>query len=392
MTGESNRRSLDRVLGEELDDLSSQGLLRKLKTITGTDNQADSIYDSRLVSFGSNDYLGLAKHPAIKAAQEDALRFGAGSTGSRLTSGNLAIHVQLEQAIAKFKHAADSALFSSGYSANIGAITALTDASDLIVSDSLNHASLIDGCRLSRAAVRIYRHCNVEHARELLADRDNFRRVLLITDGVFSMDGDLAPLPILADLCDEFDSWLMVDDAHGTGVYGATGGGIVEHFGLVDKVPIQMGTLSKAIGTSGGFVAGSQILAQFLRNKARSFVYSTAPSPASSAAALKALELIQTQPGLRRRLQENIVSIRIGLKTLGLTVPPGNSPIIPVIVGDADKAVMISNELEKKGIWIPAIRPPTVPPGTSRLRITVSAAHSDDDISRLIAALSSVSS
>jgi len=335
-----------------------------------------------LISFGSNDYLGLSLHPDLLDAAKDALTIGAGATGSRLTSGNIELHEKLESAVAEFKHAEAAIVFSTGYTANIGVISALVESGDLILSDSLNHASLIDGCRLSKAEIRIYRHNDIEHANALLKDRSHYRRLLIVTDSVFSMDGDLARLPELADLADQFDGWLMADDAHGTGVYGEAGCGTAEHFKVGSRIDVQMGTLSKALGTAGGFVAGSNVLIDFLRNKARSFMFSTAPPPSSSAAALAAIRLIQNEPSLREKLFENCRTMRDGLRSYGISLIESDSPIIPVIVGSAQDAVRVSQQLERLGFWIPAIRPPTVPKGLSRLRITVTAAHNSDDIQK----------
>jgi 8-amino-7-oxononanoate synthase len=309
------------------------------------------------------------------AAAEAASEWGAGATGSRLTTGSLALHSALEAELAALKGAEGAVLFGSGYEAAVGTIPALVGRGDLILSDSLNHASLIDGCRLSRAEVRVYRHRDVDHARELLADRSSFRRCLLVSDGVFSMDGDLAPLPELCDLCDAFDTWLMVDDAHGTGVLGERGGGTVEHFGLEGRVPVQMGTLSKALGSQGGFVAGSAALAEYLRNRARTFIFSTAPTPAAAAAARASLRIVREEPQLRTGLLRRAAYLRKGLRSLGFDVPEGETPIVPVLVGESDRALALAAVLEEEGVWAPAIRPPTVPSGTARLRLCVQATH-----------------
>ena len=383
----SGRLALDEILQAELEILASSGLHRRLCRIDEVGNGRAFINGRELIAFGSNNYLGLAGHPELKKAAAHALEWGVGATGSRLTTGNFALHELLEQDIARFKHAEAAIIFSSGYAANVGVIPALAEKQDLILSDSLNHASLIDGCRLSRAEVRIYNHCDTDHVRNLLSDRSSFRRCLVTTDSVFSMDGDIAPLNRLVEICDGNDAWLLVDDAHGTGVYGERGSGLVEHCGLVGRVHIQMGTLSKAVGAAGAFVAGSETLIDFLRNKARSFIFSTASSPADVAAARKSLELIGAEPERRDVLRKNIKVMRDGLAELGLTVLPGDSPIIPLIIGDADEAVAVSSNLEASGIWIPAIRPPTIPVGTSRLRITVTAAHSEDDILTALAVI-----
>jgi 8-amino-7-oxononanoate synthase len=380
---------IERALLDELIALREMDRLRTLRKIDQRDGVCVVIDGRPLISFGSNDYLGLSSHPDVIAAGIEALTHGAGATGSRLTTGNFALHEELENKIAHLKHAEASIVFSSGYAANIGTIPALVGRGDLILSDELNHASLIDGCRLSRAEVRIYRHADIEHTQTLLADRQAYSRLLVVTDSVFSMDGDFAPLNKLARLCNENDGCLMVDDAHGLGVFGDSGSGVIEHLGLRGSsvTLVQMGTLSKAAGGVGGFVAGSQILIDFLRNRARSFIYSTALPPSSIAAASRALDIIKSDHSLRKRLQNNIAKLREGLHESGYTVLLGESPIVPLIIGDSGAAVTISKQLEEAGFWVPAIRPPTVPPGTSRLRITVSALHTETQISELIAAV-----
>jgi 8-amino-7-oxononanoate synthase len=344
-----------------------------------------------LVVFGSNNYLGLAQHPRLIAAAHAALdEWGAGATGSRLTTGTYSLHAQLERELAEFKGAEAALFFPSGYQASVGTIPALVRRGDLILSDALNHASLIDGCRLSRAEVRVYRHADADHAAELLVDRSRFRRALVVTDGVFSMDGDLAPLPALADLCEKSDAWLMVDDAHGTGVLGSTGTGTVEYFGLRGRTLIQMGTASKALGTEGGFIAGPKVLVDYLCNRARSFVFTTAPTPATVASVRAALQVAKDEPERRITLQRTIQQLRGGLRARGVNVPKGVTPIIPVLIGAAEKAVRASSLLEQEGFWIPAIRPPTVPEGTARLRVCVNAAHTGEQVERATEAIARV--
>jgi 8-amino-7-oxononanoate synthase len=369
------------VLSDDLDRLEHQGLRRQLKQVYGRYNGVSIIEEFELLTLGSNDYLGMSHHPSVVATFKKKQSGGVGSTGSRLTTGNIEIHEQLEAEIAIFKHTEAAILFSSGYAANVGTIPALVGQGDLIVSDAFNHASIIDGCRLSRADVRVFRHADVEHAKELLADRDRYRRVLLVTDGVFSMDGDLARLPELVQLREEYDTWLMVDDAHGTGVFGATGAGVAEHFGVIDKVDIHMGTLSKAVGVAGGFVAGSVILIEWLRNSARSFMFSTAPPPGVCEAALASLKVIRSSPDMRKTLLESADLFRSELTNIGLNIMPGVSPIIPWIVGDSADAVRLSDLLFERMLWIPAIRPPTVPNGTARLRLTVTVDINAESIS-----------
>ena len=383
--------SLRAALAAELEELGNRDLLRRTRTVEPLEG-AEALVDGRkVVLFGTNDYLGLSRHPAVvRAAAEAAERSGAGSTGARLTTGTRPEHEALERELAELKGAEAALFFGSGYQTALGAIPALVGRGDLILSDTLNHASLIDGCRLSRAEVRVYRHNNATHAAELLADRHRYRRALLITDGVFSMDGDLAPLPELAELCERTDTWLMVDDAHGTGVLGETGAGTVQHFGLEGRVPIQLGTASKALGAEGGFIAGSRELIDYLRNRARSWIFSTAPTPATVAAVRAALRVLRAEPEHRLALTQNAPRLREGLRAAGVQALDGITPIVPVILGDATAALRASVELEAAGLFIPAIRPPTVPEGTARLRICVSATHTEAMIDRAVAEISRV--
>ncbi|MGO8671538.1 MAG: 8-amino-7-oxononanoate synthase [Capsulimonadaceae bacterium] len=348
-----------------------------------------SIVDGRpVIVFGSNNYLGLATHPRVVGAAVEAARsWGAGSSGARLTTGSLALHEDLERDLAAFKHTGDAVVFSSGYAAGAGTVSALMGHGDLILSDALNHASLIDGCRLSRACVRVYRHADPDHATALIADRASFRRCLILTDGVFSMDGDIAPLATLAHLARSRDAWLMVDDAHGLGVLGATGRGSIEHAGIPSAGLIQLGTLSKALGAEGGFVAGSATLVDYLRNHARSFIFSTAPAPSTIAAAAEALRVVADEPWRRDRLRENAAYLRKGLGALGLPVPFGETPIIPIIAGKSDRALALTEALLDRGIYIPAIRPPTVPEGGARLRMSVTAEHTREHLDSALAAV-----
>jgi 8-amino-7-oxononanoate synthase len=326
----------------------------------------------------------------VQAAADAVVALGAGSTGARLTTGTRAAHQLLEQELALLKGAERALFFGSGYLAAVGTIPALVGRGDLILSDALNHACLIDGCRLSRAEVRVYQHGDVSHAAELLRDRASYRRALVVTDGVFSMDGDLAPLPDLVELCSAADAWLMVDDAHGTGVLGETGAGTVEHFGLEGRVPVQLGTTSKALGAEGGFIAGPAELIDYLCSRARSFIFSTAPTPATVAAVRAALRVLRAEPQRRRVLAANGARLREGLAAAGLQVADGITPIVPVVIGDAVAALRASQELEEAGVFVAAIRPPTVPEGTARLRVCVSAAHTGEMIDRAAAEIARV--
>lgn len=373
--------SFNEELNEELQLMKKQGLYRSLYPIDGPNQPRTVINGREVLLFSSNNYLGLATHPRVKAAAMEAIKkWGTGSGGSRLTTGNFALHRQLERRIAQFKGTEDAIVFSTGYMANLGVISALVGRGDLVASDQLNHASIVDGCRLSRTTVKIYRHGDVEDLRHILAKSTSLRRRLIVTDGVFSMDGDVAPLPQLLELAEEFQALLMVDDAHATGVLGARGAGTVEYFGLEKRGIIQMGTLSKALGCEGGYVAGSATLIDYLRNRARSFIFSTAPSPPVVAAALAAFDLVEEKPQLRQQLHNNAQLLFKNLKAMGYYVLPTQSAIIPIIIGDTQTTLALSATLAEMGIFVPAIRPPSVPEGTSRLRITVMATHTEDDI------------
>ncbi len=376
-------------LEKELELLKESRLYRQLPgPLEGPAGRRTRINGQEVVLFSSNNYLGLAHHPRVKAAAVEAVeRWGTGSGGSRLTTGNFVLHRRLEERIARFKGTEDAIVFSSGYLANLGVISALVGRGDLVLSDELNHASIIDGCRLSRATVKVFRHRDVAHVRDiLLAERNSYRRCLIVTDGVFSMDGDIAPLPQLLQLAEEFQVLLIVDDAHATGVLGKRGAGTVEHFGLEGQGIIQMGTLSKALGSEGGYVAGDAILIDYLRNRARSFIFSTAPSPPVVAAAMAALDVLEEEPCLIDQLHANACQLYRGLKEMGFEVLPTESAIIPLMVGETRRALTLSAALAEKGVFVTAIRPPTVPEGTSRLRITVMATHKPEDIQRALEA------
>ncbi|WP_229703988.1 8-amino-7-oxononanoate synthase [Caldalkalibacillus thermarum] len=330
-----------------------------------------------MLLLSTNNYLGLATHPRVKAKAIEAVQhFGTGSGGSRLITGNLRLHEELEQTIAAWKGTEAARLFSCGYLANVGTISALAGKGDLVLSDELNHASMIDGCRLSKASTMVYRHVDMDDLRHKLRDtRGQYRRTLIVTDGVFSMDGNIAPLPELVSLAEQYGAWLMVDDAHGTGVLGDTGAGSVEHFGLSGRVHLSVGTLSKACGAEGGYVAGSQTVIEYLLNRARSFIFQTALSPGVVAASLEAIHIIRTEPVLRHQLLSNARYLREGLKSYGFRLIEGETPIIAVLIGEAKTAVRFSRRLEEAGVYAPAIRPPTVPEGMSRIRCTVMATH-----------------
>jgi len=374
-------------LVEDLKELCCKGSYRQMWRLDGPQSARTVIGGKKCVLLSSNNYLGMTEHPEVKEAAKLAIdRWGAGSGGSRLVTGNYALHEEIENEIARFKRTEGAIIFSSGYMANLGVIPALVNKGDVVLSDELNHSSIVDGCRLSRAEVKVYRHRDMEHLEEILRQVKGYRRLLIVTDGVFSMDGDLAPLPDIVALAAQYGAFVMVDDAHGTGVLGRRGAGIAEHFGLEGKVQVQIGTLSKALGSAGAYVAGTRELIDYLRNKTRSFIYSTAPAPATIGAALAALRLVERQPEIREKLWENARYLRAGLKEIGYQVPSEDFPIIPVLIGDGAKTMRLAQALLEDGVFAPGIRPPTVPQGTSRIRVTVMATHTQDDLDHALLA------
>jgi 8-amino-7-oxononanoate synthase len=375
-------------LHDQLEDLKRQGLYRSLKDVEGPTGTSLIIDGRKALQFASNDYLGLANHPRLKAAAREAVeRYGAGAGSSRLVCGNLDLNRQLEEKVAQLKHKEAALLYSTGYMANLGIITVLTGEGDLIVSDEFNHASIVDACRLSRAQVRVYPHKCMDALEALLADAGRYRRRLIVTDGIFSMDGDIAPLPDLVTLAEQYACMLMVDDAHATGVLGPNGGGTGDHFGLAEQIDIAMGTFGKALGGFGAFVAGDRSLREFLINRSRPFMFTTGLPPSVIASAVAALAVVEEEPELRARLRDNANRLRQGITQLGFTVAGGETQIIPLLVGDASRTMQMAALLLEEGVFIQGIRPPSVPQGTSRLRITVSAAHSPGEVAFALEAL-----
>lgn len=376
---------------DQLHALEEQHLLRHLRPIESATGPIVCMAGKPIILMASNDYLGLATHPALKnAAIEATERFGVGSGASRLISGTLPPHNELEITLAGFKHAEAALVFASGYAANVGLIPALIDTSGLILADRLSHASLIDGSRLSRAEFRIFRHGDMRHLQALLIRRSIRRETLIITEGIFSMDGDAAPLAEMADLAERYGARLLIDDAHGTGVMGRTGRGTLEHHGVESRVPFHMGTLSKAFGTSGAYVVGPTSLIHYLVNRARPIMFSTAPPPAAAAAATAAIRVLQAEPQRLTRLWENRRYVFEGLRRLEFQLTPTVSPIIPVLIGSAQKADTFAKRLLELGVYAPAIRPPTVPKHTSRIRVTVTSEHTREQLDRVLAAFAQV--
>jgi 8-amino-7-oxononanoate synthase len=364
--------------------LDEDSLLRVVRTLDSAQEPEVTLEGRRVILLASNNYLGLAADTrVVEAAAEAARRWGAGSGSARLISGGVRLHDELEQRLAAFKGTQDALLFSSGYLANLGTISALVGRGDAIFSDALNHASIIDGARLSGATINVYRHADAGHLAQLLRESPADRR-LVLTDTIFSMDGDIAPLREVVEVCEQHDAILMVDEAHATGVVGPGGRGAVAAAGLEGRVPVVMGTLSKALGAAGGFIAGSSDLIAFLRNKARPFIFDTAPPAPVTAAAMAALDVIQAEPWRGEHARELATRLADGLRRKGFATPEPHAAIVPVHAGEAGAALAFSHALLEQGVLVPAVRPPSVAPGTSRLRATVMATHTDEQIDAAI--------
>ena len=375
------RRDPLAYLTAELDTLKQQGLYRKLRVLDG-EQKATATFDHRqVVNLSSNNYLGLTTHPRLRERALDATRtLGVGAGSVRTIAGTMAIHVELEQRLAAFKKTEAVVVFQSGFAANAGTVAAILTKDDVVVSDELNHASIVDGCRLSRAAISVFPHRDVDAARKLLAALPAGQRKLLITDGVFSMDGDLGALPALCALAEEFSCIMMVDDAHASGVFGRNGRGTVDHFGLHGRVDIQVGTLSKAIGVLGGYVAGSRALVEFLHHRARPFLFSTSHPPAVAASCIAAIDVLEQEPEIIDRLWENTRFFKAGLAGLGFNTGLSESPITPVIVGEGALAMKLSDSLFAKGVFAQGIAFPTVARDKARVRTIVTATHTRDEL------------
>jgi glycine C-acetyltransferase len=368
-------------LANELQTLRDQGLYRRLRILDDEQKAHTSIDHRIVVNLSSNNYLGLTTHPKLRERAIEATRtLGVGSGSVRTIAGTMDIHVQLEQKLAAFKKTEAAVVFQSGFTANAGTVSAILGRDDAIVSDELNHASIIDGARLSRATIKVFPHRDVAAARRVVEGLPREQRKLLISDGVFSMDGDLGALPALCDIAEEFGCIMMVDDAHASGVFGRDGRGTVDHFGLHGRVDIQVGTLSKAIGVLGGYVAGSRSLIEFLYHRARPFLFSTSHPPAVAAACLAAIEVLESEPELISRLWENTRCFKSGLASLGFDTGVSESPITPVIVGEASLAMSLSDLLFEKGVFAQGIAFPTVPQGKARVRTIVTATHTREQL------------
>jgi 8-amino-7-oxononanoate synthase len=381
---------MDEALTAALEKRRAQSLYRSRRVVEGRQGPSLIVDGHESVNFCSNDYLGLASHPeVISAFKQGAEKFGVGSGASHLINGHSSAHHALEEELADFVGRPRVLLFSTGYMANLGVLSALVGSGDVVMQDRLNHASLIDAGLLSGARCQRYLHADLESLQKYFSKFEGkYGRRLIVTDGVFSMDGDLAPLPELASIAKQQDAWLMVDDAHGLGVLGDSGRGTIDHFQLNnEQVPILMGTLGKAFGTFGAFVAGSEALIETLIQQARSYIYTTALPPAVAVATSASLRLLQSEDWRRDKLNDLVKRFRAGASELGLNLMESSTPIQPVLLGSVEKTLMVSEALYQQGLFVSAIRPPTVPEGSARLRITFSASHTEEQVDQLLAAL-----
>jgi len=369
----------------ELSRLKEAGLYRRLRRVEGDQGPALVLDGREVINFSSNNYLGIANHPALGEAAKAAIdRYGCGTGASRLISGNMTLHEELESKIAEFKGTEAALVFNSGFQANTGVISTLVGEGDAVFSDTLNHASIIDGCRLSRAKAAVYAHLDMNQLEHELKQSQSVRRRLIVTESLFSMDGDEAPLADIVDLAERYGAMLMADEAHATGVYEPNGAGLVAKIGLGDRVLVQMGTLGKALGGFGAYVAGSKALRELLINRCRSFIFTTSLPPAVMAMAIAAIGLVEREPQRRQALRGNSAALRGGLAALGYALGGSRSQILPLIVGDAQQCMKLSQRLLDRGVFAQGIRPPTVPPGTSRLRITLMATHTDEQVDQAL--------
>ncbi len=368
-------------LTTELDNLRQQGLYRSLR-ILESKQEATSRFDGKqVVNLSSNNYLGLATHPKlIDAMVKATLEFGVGSGAVRTIAGTMSIHMELERRLAAFKHTEAVVVFQSGFTANAGTVSSLLNKDDVIISDELNHASIIDGCRLSKAPIKVFPHKDIDAARKILKELPSGQRKLLITDGVFSMDGDLGPLPALCDLADEYGCIMMVDDAHASGVFGRNGRGTVDHFNMHGRVDVQVGTLSKALGSLGGYVAGTKSFIEFLYHRARPFLFSTSHPPGIAAACIAAVDILENEPELIEKLWDNTRFFKAGLAELGFNTGISESPITPVMAGEGALAMKLSDRLFQEGVFASGIAFPTVARDKARVRTIVTAAHTREEL------------
>jgi 8-amino-7-oxononanoate synthase len=369
----------------ELEKLHKAALYRRLRLVEGEQGPILTVDGRQALNFCSNNYLGLANHPELRAAAKEAIdHYGCGSGASRLISGNMALHEELESKIAEFKGTEAALVFNSGFQANTGILSTLVGEGDVILSDALNHASIIDGCRLARARIIVYGHCDLDQLeRGLKACPPNSRK-LIVTESLFSMDGDEAPLTDIVALAEKYGAMVMVDEAHATGVFEPDGAGLVAALGLGERVLVQMGTLGKALGGFGAYVAGSKSLRELLINRCRSFIFTTSLPPAILAMAIAAIDLVKKEPKRRQTLRDNCEKLRDGLKSLGYSLGSSQSQILPLMIGHATQCMKLSEDLLQRRVFAQGIRPPTVPPGTSRLRVTLMATHTPEHMDQAL--------
>ena len=382
---------IEAFIQDQLEDLKQRGLYRTLRRVEGTQGPTLVVNDQEVLNLCSNNYLGLASHPALREAAKEAIdRYGCGSGASRLISGNLALNEELEGKITALKGTEAALVFNSGYQANIGILSSLAGEGDIIFSDALNHASLVDGCRLSQAKTVVYPHGDVNRLEDEMKKAPAKGRKWIVTETLFSMDGDEAPLAEIVGLAERHGAMVMVDEAHATGLFGPKGAGVVSKLGLGERVHVQMGTLGKALGCFGAYVAGSGLLREFLINRCRSFIFATSLPPPVLAAAAAAVDLVEREPERRLALWHNSRALKEGLRRSGFFLGESQSQIQPLIVGDAEKCMAFSERLLQKGVFAQGIRPPTVPPGTSRLRVTLMATHTHEHLHRALKAFEEV--
>jgi glycine C-acetyltransferase len=378
-------------LGQELDALKEQKLYRHLRILEDEQKAHTTVDHKSVVNLSSNNYLGLTTHPKLRAAALKAIEdYGVGTGSVRTIAGTMDIHMELEKKLAEFKKVEKVVVFQSGFAANAGTVSAIFGKEDVVISDELNHASIIDGCRLSRATIKVFPHKDVDAARRIITELPAGQRKLLITDGVFSMDGDLGPLPGLCELAEETGCIMMVDDAHASGVFGKNGRGTIDHFGVHGRVDIQVGTLSKAIGVLGGYVAGNANLIEFLYHRARPFLFSTSHPPSVVLACMAALDVLMDEPEIIERLWENTRFFKEGLHALGFNTGPSESPITPVIAGEGAKAMLLSDKLFERGVFAQGIAFPTVARDKARVRTIVTATHTREDLQFALDAFAAV--
>ncbi|MCF6460915.1 glycine C-acetyltransferase [Clostridium sp. Cult3] len=373
-------------LKEKIEDLKKQGVYRKLPVLEGA-NEAEIILDGKkVINLSSNNYLGFANHPRLKKGAIEAVeKYGAGAGAVRTIIGNMSIHEELEELLTEFKREEAVFIYQSGFNCNAGTIQAITEKGDLIISDELNHASIIDGTRLSKADRMIFKHSDIDHLEQILKEnRDKYKNVLIITDGVFSMDGDIAKLPEIVELAEKYEAMTYVDDAHGSGVLGESGRGTVDHFGLHGRVDFSIGTLSKAIGVVGGYVAGSNTMYEWLNHRARPVLFSTTLPPAAAGAIIEAIKMLLESTEYTDRLWDNANYFKEKLGTLGFNTGHSETPITPVIIGDEAETMEFSRKLLEKGVFVSGIVFPTVPRGTGRVRCMVTAAHTKEQLDRAV--------